>query len=230
MQLLMLKIDMTAFGSYGTSILAHLHPALRNPNRVTYYMKYFSELNIILGLKLPLSSNDVPKLERLNPFLRVNVLTYENADDDFIPLYVSPHRDRQTTVNLLLIAHRDKRHYVLINSVSRLVCGRSAHKTRTYVCEYYLHPCSTEDVYNQHLLHCSMHMPQRVTYPEPDSKLKWNSPMRTEPVPFVIFCDFESFLTPEKNGQTKNAVDTHVPSGFCAITQGRISHYRPGRP
>jgi hypothetical protein len=202
---------------------------LRNPNRVGHYKKYLSELNIS-GLKFPLSVNDVPKFERLNPFLRVNVLTYENAENDFIPLYVSPHRDRQTTVNLLLIAQGDKRHYVLINSLSRLVRGRSAHKNRTYVCEYCLHPCSTEDFYNRHLLQCSMHMPQRVMYPEPGSKLKWNSPMRTEPMPFVIFCDFESFLTPETNGQTKNAVDTHVPSGFCALTVSIYDEFNDVEP
>jgi hypothetical protein len=129
MQLLMLKIEHDSL-CFVWSILAHLHPALRNPNRVAHYKKYLSELNIS-GLKFPLSVNDVPKFERLNPFLRVNVLTYENAENDFIPLYVSPHRDRQTTVNLLLTAQGDKRHYVLINSPSRLVGERSAHRTRT---------------------------------------------------------------------------------------------------
>jgi hypothetical protein len=61
-------------------------------------------------------------------------------------------------------------------------------------------------------------MPQRVTYPEPDSTLQWNSMMRTESVPVVIYCEFESFLAPEADGQIKNAIDTHIPSGFCALT------------
>jgi hypothetical protein len=109
------------------SVLAHLHPAVRNPNLFTHYMKYLSELNISC-LKFPLAVNDVPKFELLNPFLRVNVLTYENSEKDFIPLYASPHRNRQTTVNLSLLADGEKRHYVLINSLSRLVRGRTAHR------------------------------------------------------------------------------------------------------
>jgi hypothetical protein len=130
--------------------LAHLYPAVQHPNRLTHYMKYFSELNIS-GHKFPLVVNDVPKFDILNPFLQVSVSTYESTQKDFIPLYVTPHRDRQTTDG-------DKRHYVLINSLSRLMSGRTAHHCQTFVWEYCLHPLLK--TYNRHLPECSVHMPQ----------------------------------------------------------------------
>ena len=214
---------------FAWSVLAHLYPAKQNPSRVNNYQHYLGQLNIS-GLTFPLPVKDIPKFENLNPTLRVNVLTYDDKEKDFIPLYVSPNHERQITVNLLLFSDGKTHHYALIRHMSRLVAGRTAHAGQTYVCEYCLHACCTKDFYDRHVPECSAHTPQRVKYPDEGSTLQWNSPIKTEPVPFVIYCDFESFLTPETDGQVKNAVDTHIPSGFCAYTVSKYDEFNNVEP
>jgi hypothetical protein len=53
--------------------------------------------------------------------------------------------------------------------------------------------------------------------------LSWQSQSKTEYCPFVIYADFESYLSPiDHAGEgATHAVDEHIPSGFCAYT---VSH------
>jgi hypothetical protein len=110
------------------------------------------------------------------------------------------------------------------------MAGRTDHNGKTFVCEYCLHPCTSEKFYSQHVLECSAHSPQRVVYPEEGSTLEWTGIAKTEPVPFVIYADFESFLVPGSNDKLKNAIDTHIPSGFCCFTVSKYEKYNNQPP
>ena len=103
-----------------------------------------SELNYE-GLEFPLKITDVPKLEKMNPDISINVLFYENRNP--FPLYNSPHRYRNHHVNLLLIMN-DKTE-LLIRSLSRLVGDRTKHTGVTHVCPYYLY-CFSKEVFWYH--------------------------------------------------------------------------------
>ena len=192
----------------------------RNPNRVSLYKKYENKLNVE-GLTFPLAVSDVAKFEKLNVDLRINVLTYD--EKDLIPLYVSKHHNRSIHINLLLLTDESKQHYTLIRNMSRLVASRSLDGHKHYVCDFCLHPFTVKAAFDRHVPHCSVHAPQHVVYPEPGSTLQWKSPMKTERIDFVIYSDFESFLVPETN--VKNAVDTHVPSGYCCHTVSIYKEY-----
>ena len=202
------------------SVLAHLHPAKRNPNRLYHYKKFEKELNID-GLTFPLPVSEVPKFEKLNTNLKINVLVHENKD--FIPLYVSKLHDRPVHINLLLLTDGSKHHYTLVRNMSRLVADRTAHNGKSFVCDHCLHCFTVKSAFDRHVPQCAMHEPQRVVYPEPGSTLQWNSPMKTERAPFVMYCDFESFLVP--GSEIKNVVNTHVPSGFCCHTVSKFKEY-----
>ena len=124
------------------SVLASLHPAKSNQNHVSSYKKYLPELNYD-GLDFPLKVTDIPKFEKMNENISVNVIVHHEEEEDFFPLYMSPNRDRQHHVNLLLLTlfpYGDQSHYTLIRSLSRLVSKRTKHKGTTYVCDYCLHP------------------------------------------------------------------------------------------
>jgi hypothetical protein len=54
--------------------------------------------------------------------------------------------------------------------------------------------------------------------------------IKTEKMPFVIYADFETFLTPGSDGKLKNAIDTHVPSGFCCFTVSKYEKYNDQKP
>jgi len=100
----------------------------------------------------------------------------------------------------------------------RGVRARSPHHdsvvTFVTVCHYCLHPFTKECQLNEHLPVCSRHEPQQIIYTK-DGKniLKFDKFHFQFEVPFAIYADFESVL--QKND---NQSDTHVPSGFCAVT------------
>jgi len=202
------------------SILAHLHPARDNPNRLCHYKKFENEMNIA-GLAFPLPISEVPKFEKLNTNLKINVLLHENKDA--IPLYVSKFHDRPIHINLLLLTDGSKQHYTLVRNMSRLVAGRTKHIGKSFVCDHCLHPFTVKSAFDRHVPECCAHAPQRVVYPEPGSTLQWNSPMKTERAPFAIYCDFESFLVPDS--EIKNVVNTHVASGYCCHTVSKFKEY-----
>jgi len=80
------------------------------------------ELNTT-GLSFPMSVRDVPNFENLNPNISVSVSVFEERQ--LIPLYLSPHRNRQHTIHLLLSSDGNTQHYTLIRNLSRLVSGRT---------------------------------------------------------------------------------------------------------
>ena len=114
------------------SVLACLHPVSQNPERVSKYLQYEHTLNIE-GLSFPLPIKDIPKFEKLNPSISINVLSLD--DKDFCIEYCSPEHQRPNHVNQLLLDEEgsDKRHYILIKNMSSLVAHRTHHNGQTYV-------------------------------------------------------------------------------------------------
>jgi len=62
-------------------ILAQIHPAGDNRERVSKYKPYLHTLNIE-GLTFPMQVRNVGKFEKLNPDISVNVLYFNDHDED----------------------------------------------------------------------------------------------------------------------------------------------------
>ena len=111
------------------AILAYIHSLTRedHPIRTQKYMKFMSDLNYE-GLEFHLKITDVPKLEKMNLDISINVLFYENRNP--FPLYNRPDRNRKHHMSLLLIIDEKSgtSHYLLIRSLSRLVGDRTNHQ------------------------------------------------------------------------------------------------------
>jgi len=108
----------------------------------------------------------------------------------------------------------DTFHYTLIRSLSRPVGDRTKHHREAHLCPYCLHPFSLKHCHQNRLPECSQHPAQRVEYPKVGhNMLKFHKIQHTFPVPFVLYTDFESFITP--SGE-------HEPSGFCCL---RVSKF-----
>jgi len=181
--------------------LAALHPAERNPDRLSNYVDYENSLNIS-GLSFPLPVKDVPKFERQNPTISVNVLCLGDQGG-FVPLHVSKEPGSPHHVNLLLIEGEcENRHYVWVKNLSRLVSGRTSHQHQTFVCNHCLHPFRNKDTLDRHIPHCQRHAPQDVKYSNPENPkectLEFHNKAARFRLPFYLVCDFESFLTPMK--------------------------------
>ena len=72
------------------SILAHLHPVEKNPQRVSNYKQYKDELNFD-GINFPVKLSDIPKFEKLNK-MSINVLASRGKE------IFSVHRSKQTEI------------------------------------------------------------------------------------------------------------------------------------
>ena len=213
------------------SVLAALHPGAHNPDRLSNYMDYENSLNIS-GLTFPLAVKDVPKFEKQNPLISVNVLC-SGDEGGYVLLHVSKERDHLHHVNLFLIEGADEsKHYVWVKNLSRLVAGRTKTHCPAFVCNHRLHPFRTKDVHDRHVLNCQRHAPQDVKYPDPENPkecvLEFHNKAARFRLPFYVVCDFESFLTPSEHGEdvdavkATNIIDEHRVCGFVCH---RVSQY-----
>jgi len=194
------------------SILASLHPSTNNSNRSAVYTKFLPELDMT-GIDTPVALSSIPKFETQNPTISINVLVYEKKD--LIPVYTSKFcNQRPRHVNLLLLSKGDKFHYTLITSLSRLVGDRTKCHRKNHVCPYCLHPFRYEHCLQNHVPECSQHPAQHIEYPKKGHNiLKFDKLQHMFPVPFVLYADFESFITPSGK---------HEPSGVCCL---RVSKF-----
>ena len=78
---------------FAWAVLSAIHPPKYDPQHVSKYKKYLGELDLT-GLSFPLKVSDVPKFEKLNPHISVNVNAFEMNEKipELIPLYISPDR------------------------------------------------------------------------------------------------------------------------------------------
>jgi len=94
-------------------VLARLHPVLQNPERVSKYLQYEHTLNIE-GLSFPLPTKDIPKFEKLNPSISINVLSLG-------PIHIKCPKCRRKPHDLIVCPAKNQNcHY----------CGKTGHFER----------------------------------------------------------------------------------------------------
>ena len=137
-------------------------------------------------LSFPLKVRDVPKFESQNSHLAVNVLAFE--DRQLIPLYSSPHRNREHTIHLLLLSDdkSNSHHYTFITNLSRLVAGRTKTKNKTHICPYCLLCFAHQHTLDNHLPNCSIHKPQSMCFPKEGEDAFWC--IGRWVTPFMVSC------------------------------------------
>ncbi|VDI57241.1 Hypothetical predicted protein [Mytilus galloprovincialis] len=193
------------------SILAHLHPAECNPNRIAHYTAYENELDMT-GITYPVQLKHIPKFENQND-VAVNVLGFEN--EQLFPMYVSEHKDKKYKVDLLYITGGDKAHYCYIKHFNRLM-SRTVNSGRAYkFCRYCLRGCTSQKVLEKHLKYCSQHKAQFFEFPTKGDGdiVKFEDFAKTMMVLFVIYCDFEAF---------SQKIDTCIPNPSTSNTTTMI--------
>ena len=183
-----------------------------------------------------MQTKDIPKFEKQNPTISVNVISPDDNANGFCVEYLSPEIGRQHHVNLLLFSDpdRDTSHYVHIRNFSRLVSSRTKCEGASFVCNSCLNVFSDQRVLDEHIPRCFMHHPQQVVYPDPNKpdecKLPFKDHHKEHPQKFYLVCDFECFLTPPEQDPNPNAkshiVDEHMVSGFCCHRVTSLPQYQ----
>ena len=170
--------------------IRHLNPQENDPQRIKKTdIKYVEKLDYS-GVEFPVNVKHYNKIEKQNS-ININVFGYEEKQP--YPIYVSKEK-YEDHIELLLITKDENKHYVLIKDFNRFMFNQTKHKERKHFCMCCLQCFSSERVLNNHKENCiQVNGQQAIKMPDKDNKiLKFNNFHKQQPVPFVIYADFEA--------------------------------------
>ena len=198
--------------------IRHLNPQDKNPQRIKKSDKEYINKLDYSGIEFPVTTKQYNKIEKQNE-ININVLGYENKQP--YPIYVSKEK-YDDELDLLMITEDDNKHYVLIKDFDRFMSNHTKHKERKHFCKRCLQCFSSERVLNDHKDNCiTVNGKQAVKMPDKNNNtLKYNNFHKQQPVPFVIYADFEAITEkisgcqPNNNKSYTEAYQKHTDCGF----------------
>ena len=198
--------------------IRRLNPQDKDPQRIKKSDKEYVKNLDYSGIEFPVTTKHYNKIEKQNN-ININVFGYENKQP--YPIYVSKEKyDNQ--MNLLLITENENKHYILIKDFNSFMYNKTKHKERKHFCMHCLQCFSSERVLNNHKDNCiQVNGTQAVKMPDKDNSiLKFNNFHKQQPVPFVIYADFEAITEkisgcqPNDNKSYTNAYQKHTDCGY----------------
>ncbi|GBM44867.1 hypothetical protein AVEN_157095-1 [Araneus ventricosus] len=202
-------------------VLAALHPATTNPQRVSNYVPFVKTLNVD-QITFPTPLSQIDRFEKLNN-ISINVFGFER---EVFPLKITSV-GKEKHINLLLISDGNKQHYTLIKNLNYLLNDLTKHNGKKFYCNFCLHRFCTEKGLHNHQLDCRNHKIQKIRMPSEKKKwLQFDKHRFQLPVPYVIYADFECILekidTCEMNPHisSTHSVSKHTPCGFAYVVVG----------
>ena len=179
-----------------------LNPQDKNPQRIKKSDKEYINKLDYSGIEFPVTTKQYNKIEKQNE-ININVFGYENKQP--YPIFVSKEKyDRH--MNLLLITENDNKHYALIEDFNRFMFNQTKYEGRKHFCMHCLQCFSSERVVNNHKDNCiQVNGTQAVKMLDKDNNIsKFNNFHKQQPVPFVIYADFEAITEKISGCQPNN--------------------------
>ena len=198
--------------------IRHLNPQDKDPQRIKKSDKLYVKNLDYSGIQFPVSKKQYHRIEKQNK-ININVFCYENKEP--YPIFLSEEKyDRE--MNLLLITENENNHYVLIKNFNKFMYNQTKHKDRKHFCRYCLQCFSSDRVLNNHKEICiQINGTQAVNMPTKDNNIvKFNNFHNQQPVPFVIYADFEAITEkiqgcqPDNNKSYTEAYQKHKDCGY----------------
>ena len=170
--------------------IRHLNPQDKNPQRIKKTDKQYVGKLDYSNIELPVGVKHYNKIEKQNS-ININVFGYENKQP--YPIYVSKEK-YEDHMELLLVTEKENKHYVLINDFNRFMYNQTKHEHRKHFCMHCLQCFSSDRVLSNHKDICiQVNGAQAIKMPNKDNNiLKFNNFHKQQPVPFVIYADFEA--------------------------------------
>ena len=132
----------------------------------------------------------------------------------------------ESMINLMLITENNRKHYVAIKSLSRLLSSQNTkHKGKEYFCMNCLQGFKEESSRNEHVGYCKDNESVRIEMPHKKSEVEYSDGQFQFKVPFIMYADFESILEPISGPgnnpriSTTGDINIHVPSGWCVCSE-----------
>ena len=185
-------------------------------------LKKFADNYDWSGLEFPVTINKISVFERKND-ISINVLAQKGPE-----AYIARKSEHNAlkNINVLLITNGECRHYMVIESFSRLLRSRnSKHAHKQYFCLNCLQGFHSELSRDRHYEYCKDNEAVRIEMPKPGSFVKFHDGQNQFKVPFTIYADFEAILrlvhgpSPSPNEPYTKEVNRHIPSGFCVYSK-----------
>ena len=181
------------------------------------------------GIKFPASINDIKRFESRNE-ITINILALEGKK-----IYICRKgKEYSRVANLMLITEHNKKHYVAIKSLERLLSMQnSKHKESQHFCINCLQGFAEQKSRDEHYAYCRSN--EAVTIEMPDRKpiVEYSDGQYQFKVPFTMYADFESILEPiqgasnNPNVSSARGLNVHTPSGGCVYSKfayGKITN------
>ena len=198
--------------------IRHLNPQDIHPERIKKSDKEYINKLDYSGIEFPVTIKQYNKIEKQNE-ININVFGYENKQP--YPIFVSKEK-YEDCINLLLITEEKNKHYVLIKDFNNFMYNKTKHKERKHFCMHCLQCFSSERVFTDHKDNCIIvNGTQAVKMPDKNNNiLKYNNFHKQQPVPFVIYADFEAITEkisgcqPNNNRSYTEAYQKHTLCGY----------------
>ena len=170
--------------------IRHINPQEKYPQRIKKTDRQHVEKLDYSGVEFPVSVKHYNKIEKQNS-INISVFGYE--DKQPYPIYVSKEK-YEDHMELLLITKNENKHYVLIKDFNKFMYNQTKHKERKHFCMHCLQCFSSDRVLNNHKENCiQVNGTQAIRMPNKyNNILKFNNFHKQQPVPFVIYADFEA--------------------------------------
>ena len=166
----------------------HLNPQKKDPQRIKLTDKEFAIKLDYSGISFPVSFKDYHKIEKQNQ-ININVFGYYGF---IYPIHISKEKYGDH-IEVLYIEEGEKRHYVYIKDFNQLMYSFTKYEGKKRFCMRCLHCFSREELLEKHSPDCfALNGTQKIDMPKPGSKVFFKNYHRIQPVPFVIYADFEA--------------------------------------
>ena len=173
---------------------------IKKTQRLTAYRNYIDQLNLD-NVHFPMTINQIPRFERDNPNLSINVLSYNDSCP--IPIYCTQNRASSChQINLLL----HNKHFVLIHNMSRLLYKYCPPGKSYHFCHFCLCRFSSKKKLIKHKNLCRQKL-QKLDTGSVYESVHFKNYRHMFQLPFVIYYDTECIITQ----------NVHEPISICAF-------------
>ena len=198
--------------------IRHINPQDKDPQRIKKTDKQYVGKLDYSNIEFPVNVKHYNKIEKQNS-ININVFGYENKQP--YPIYVSKEK-YEDHMELLLVTEKENKHYVLIKDFNRFMYNQTKHEHRKHFCMHCLQCFSSDRVLSNHKENCiQVNGTQAIKMPNKDNNiLKFNNFHKQQPVPFVIYADFEAITEKIHGCQQKGnksyteAYQRHTDCGY----------------
>ena len=162
-----------------------------HPERISNLARFKADFNWS-GIEFLVSIKNIKKFESRN-HISINLLAIGGRQIDIC----RKGGNYERVINLMIITENDRKHYVTIKSLNRLLSSQTTnHKGKEYFCMNCLQGFKEERSRNEHLSYCMNNKSVKVEMPHKNPIVQYSDGQYQFTVPFVMYADFESILEP----------------------------------